>query len=152
MGLGLGIGAVAAEKKKDEGKKESKQEGKKKVQKLNPKLVAKGKVLWKSKICFTCHQTEKDDKMVRPIKAPSFVGGIWGRTEEVHVGIGGPIKKIKVDEKYFVESMKNPMAKIVKGYQPVMPPLPLTNEEIKALMEYVKSLGVPGAKKKKAKK
>ncbi len=103
--------------------------------------VELGAQLWKSKICFTCHQTEKNDTMVRPIKAPSFVGGIFGREEEVHVGIGGPIQKIKVDDAYLLESLSNPMAKIVKGYQPVMPPVPLTDQEKQALLAYIKSLG-----------
>ena len=45
-----------------------------------------------------------------------------------------------MDEKYFLESVEKPMAKIVKGAIPAMAPLPTTLEERKALLAFVKSL------------
>ena len=104
--------------------------------------IAKGKTLFQTKICFTCHQT--DPKVPSPagaaMKAPAFIGVFWGQEREVNVGIGGPLKKVKMDEEYFIESVEKPFDKILKGALPGMAPLPTTPEERQALMEYVKSL------------
>ena len=104
--------------------------------------VEKGKGLFQTKACFTCHQV--DEKTPAPaglaLKAPKFVGKFWGTEREVNVGIGGPVKKVKLDEAYFMESVEKPMDKIVKGSIPAMAPLPTTLEERKALAAYVKSL------------
>ena len=104
--------------------------------------VEKGKVLFQAKACFTCHQV--DQKIPSPaglaLNAPKFVGKFWGTEREVNVGIGGPVKKVKLDEAYFMESVEKPMDKIVKGSIPGMAPLPTTLEERKALAAYVKSL------------
>ena len=115
----------------------------------DPKLIAKGKTLFKTKICFTCHQV--DPKTPAPagaaLKAPAFMGKFWGTKRQVHDGIdpdtGKPSEKILTvvfNEAYFIESVKKPMAKIVKGSVAGMAPLPTTDEEVKALMAYVKSL------------
>ena len=113
------------------------------------KLVAKGKTLFKTKICFTCHQV--DPKTPAPagaaLKAPAFMGKFWGTKRQVHDGIdpdtGKPSEKILTvvfNEAYFIESVKKPMAKIVKGSVPGMVQQPLKDDEIKALMYYVRSL------------
>ena len=113
-------------------------------------LIAKGKVLFLSKICFTCHQT--DPAVPAPaglaLRAPKFVGEFWGAEREVALGLGGKVVKVKLDDKYFVESVKLPMAKVVKGALVPMPPPPppITDEDIAALMAYVKSLSKPGKK------
>ena len=106
-------------------------------------LIATGKALFQTKICFTCHQV--DPKIPSPagsaLKAPGFIGKFWGTEREVHVGVlGGPIEKITMNEAYFLESVEKPMAKILKGSIPGMAPLPTTLEERKALMAYVRSL------------
>lgn len=51
------------------------------------------------------------------------------------------------DEAYIRESILNPTAKVVEGFQPVMPPVPLSEEQIDALVAYAKansSLSVEG--------
>jgi cytochrome c oxidase subunit 2 len=51
------------------------------------------------------------------------------------------------DEEYLREAIQNPSAKIVEGYQPVMPPVQLTEEQVDALVAYAKansSLSVEG--------
>ena len=107
-------------------------------------LIAKGKVLFMTKICFTCHQT--DPAVPAPaglaLRAPKFVGEFWGAEREVALGFGGKVVKVKLDDKYFIESVKLPMAKVVKGALVPMPPPPppITDEDIAALMAYVKSL------------
>ncbi len=113
-------------------------------------LVAKGKVLFMTKICFTCHQT--DPAVPAPaglaLRAPKFVGEFWGAEREVALGFGGKVVKVKLDDKYFMESVKLPMAKVVKGALVPMPPPPppITDEDIAALMAYVKSLSKPETK------
>jgi mono/diheme cytochrome c family protein len=110
-------------------------------------LIAKGKVLFMTKICFTCHQT--DPAVPAPaglaLRAPKFVGEFWGAEREVALGFGGKVVKVKLDDKYFIESVKLPMAKVVKGALVPMPPPPppITDEDIAALMAYVKSLSKP---------
>ncbi len=119
--------------------------------KADDKLVTQGKTLFLTKICFTCHQT--DPAVPAPagaaLKAPKFIGDFWGKEREVHKGLGGPIVKVKLDEVYFIESIKKPFDKVVKGALAPMPPPPppITDEDIKALMAYVKSLSRPEKKK-----
>lgn len=106
-------------------------------------LIAEGKKLFMSKICFTCHQADPNIPAVtgEVMKATKFMGEFWGLEREVHDGgPGGPVIKVKLDEGYFLESVEFPMKKIVKGALPGMAPLPTTPEERKALMFYVRSL------------
>ncbi len=107
-------------------------------------LIAKGKVLFMTKTCFTCHST--DPAIPAPaglaLKAPQFFGDFWGKEREVHIGFQGPVKKVVMNEEYFVESVTNPMAKVLKGALAPMTLAPglVNNEEVLALMAYVKSL------------
>ena len=109
----------------------------------DPALIAKGKVLFMTKTCFTCHSV--DPAMPAPVgmalKAPQFIGDFWGKEREVHIGYQGPIKKVLMNEEYFIESVINPMAKVVKGALApmVLAPGLVNNEEVLALMAYVKS-------------
>ncbi|MEC8929287.1 MAG: cytochrome c [Verrucomicrobiota bacterium] len=112
-------------------------------------LVAKGKTLFMTKICFTCHQT--NPAVPAPaglaLKAPKFIGDFWGKERQVHKGIGGPLEKVKLNDKYFIESVKKPMVRVSKGaLVPMPPPPPVTDAEIKALLAYVKSLNKPANK------
>ena len=70
------------------------------------------------------------------------MGEFWGKDREVHKGFGGPIEVVRFDAAYFVESVRKPMDKVLKGAVAPMPPPPppITDENIKALMAYVKSL------------
>lgn len=114
-------------------------------------LINKGKTLFLTKICFTCHQT--DPAVPAPaglaLKAPKFIGEFWGKEREVALGFGGKIVKVKLNEEYFTESVKKPLDKVVKGALAPMPPPPppITDDDIKALMAYVKSLSKPEKKK-----
>lgn len=120
-------------------------------EKADKALIAKGKTLFLTKICFTCHQT--DPKVPAPagaaLKAPTFLGDFWGKEREVALGLGGKVVKVKLDEKYFTESIKMPLVKVVKGALAPMPPPPppITDDDIKALMAYVKSLSKAPKKK-----
>jgi len=113
-------------------------------------LITQGKTLFQTKICFTCHQV--DPAVPAPagmaLKAPTFLGDFWGKEREVHKGLGGPIIKVKLDDEYFIESLKKPLDKVVKGaLAPMPPPPPVTDDELKALLAYVKSLSEAEKKK-----
>ena len=44
------------------------------------------------------------------------------------------------DETYVHESILKPQAKVVMGFNPVMPPYNLTDKQIDAIIEYMKTL------------
>jgi len=94
----------------------------------------KGEALFKGKgVCFTCHT-----QMVPGVKplGPLFKG-LWGKEEETNKG------KVIVDEAYVFESIRKPLEKVLKGYQPVMPPVTkeqLSDDEIRLIIEYMKAL------------
>ena len=48
--------------------------------------------------------------------------------------------KVIADEAYLTESIKDPKAKVVKGFQPTMPIYPFTDEEIANIVAYIKTL------------
>ena len=110
----------------------------------DPALIAKGKILFMTKTCFTCHQT--DPAIPAPaglaLKAPQFIGDFWGKEREVHIGYLGPIQKVVMNEEYFIESVTNPLAKVLKGALApmVLAPGLVSDEETMALMAYVKSV------------
>ncbi len=112
--------------------------------------VAKGKELFQTKACFTCHQT--DPAVPSPagpaLKAPNFMGDFWGKERPLEPG--GPDDTVTFDEKYFMESVEKPMAKIAMGSLPGMAPLPTTKEERKNLAAYVKSLSKKGGTEQQA--
>mgnify|MGYP001166602841 CR=1 FL=1 len=110
----------------------------------DPALIAKGRILFMTKTCFTCHQT--DPAIPAPaglaVKSPQFIGDFWGKEREVHIGYLGPIQKVVLNEEYFIESVSQPLAKVAKGALAPMTfdPSLVNDEEILALMAYVKSL------------
>ena len=63
--------------------------------------------------------------------------GVFGRSEQMADGT-----TIVADENYIRESILEPMAKVVAGYEPVMPTYQgrIKDEEITAIIEYFKSL------------
>lgn len=94
-------------------------------------LEALGKTVYTTKACSACHTVDGKASL-----GPTFAG-LWGHKVELADG-----KKVVVDETYIRESLMEPTAKVVKGFQPVMPTMKgqITEEEIKAVIEYIKSL------------
>ncbi len=88
-----------------------------------------GAQLYKTKTCSGCHSID-GTRLV----GPSFKG-LWGRTEEFEQG-----GSLTADLAYFIESVKQPNAKTVKTYPPVMPVLPVTDIEIESIALYVQTL------------
>jgi len=94
-------------------------------------MAENGKQLFEQLACNNCH---KDDNSGR---CPSLVG-LFGK--QVALAGGG---SVKADEAYIRESILQPQAKIVAGYEPVMPTFTglVTEDQVVQLIEYVKSLG-----------
>jgi len=82
--------------------------------------------------CLGCHSEDGSTKV-----GPTFKG-IWGRS--VTVVTGGAERTVPADEAYLRRSIREPGADIVKGFPPIMPPFTLKEEELKAIMDYLKGL------------
>jgi cytochrome c oxidase subunit 2 len=97
-------------------------------------LADKGKALTSTKGCIACHSSD-GSKLV----GPSYKG-LYGREEKVVEG--GKTITVTVDDNYLRESIENPLAKVVEGYPPSMPPYKglVNEEELAAIIEYIKSL------------
>ncbi|MBK9064995.1 MAG: cytochrome c oxidase subunit II [Acidobacteria bacterium] len=92
--------------------------------------AASGEQLFVAKACNTCHRPDSS------ARAP-ILNGLFGTQVTLQDGT-----KVAADENYVRESILNPAAKIVQGYQPVMPTFKgqVTEEELIQLVNYVKTL------------
>ncbi|MBK7857531.1 MAG: c-type cytochrome [Archangiaceae bacterium] len=95
-----------------------------------PASVAIGKYVYKARGCNACHSLD-GTKVV----GPSWLG-VWGKTEKTSGG------EVTVNEAYIRESINEPKAKVVDGFQPVMPPPtpPLEEKELKSIVLFIESL------------
>ena len=93
-------------------------------------LSQAGEQLFNDLACVNCHKADNSGR------CPTLVG-VFGST--VKLADGGTVK---ADEGYIRESILNPTAKVVQGYQPVMPTFQglVTEEQVVELIAYVKSL------------
>jgi cytochrome c oxidase subunit 2 len=93
-------------------------------------VVASGADLFGALSCNTCHRTDS------AARAPQLIG-IYGR--EVTLADGA---KVTADDNYLRESILNPAAKVVAGYQPVMPTFKgqISEEQLLQLLNYIKSM------------
>jgi cytochrome c oxidase subunit 2 len=99
--------------------------------------VAAGEALFGQKACNTCHQAQGS------ALGPSLVG-VYGHPVKLQDG-----GEVIADDAYLRESILNPTAKLVAGFQPVMPTFQgqLDEEQVLQLIQYIKSLkpaGGPG--------
>jgi cytochrome c oxidase subunit 2 len=94
-------------------------------------LAENGEKLFQDLACGNCHKADGSGR------CPNLVG-LFGRNVELSDG-----HTIKADEAYIRESILRPEAKIVAGYQPLMPTFQglVTEEGVLQLVEYIKSLG-----------
>jgi cytochrome c oxidase subunit II len=92
--------------------------------------VASGDELFVAKSCNTCHRPDSS------ARAP-ILNGVFGTQASFNDGTKAP-----VNEDYIRESILNPAAKVVAGYQPVMPTFKgqISEEELIQLVNYIKSL------------
>jgi cytochrome c oxidase subunit 2 len=91
-----------------------------------------GLKLLENKGCLGCHSIDGSKKI-----GPTFKG-LYGH--EVEVLTGGRERKVVADEEYLRKAILEPSADIVEGYPNIMPKLPVTEEELKAIIEYLKGL------------
>ena len=95
--------------------------------------VVAGEKLFTELNCITCHRPDSAGR------GPVLVG-IFGRP--VKLGTGDTVV---ADEAYVRDSILNPAARVVAGYQPVMPTYQgqASEEQLIALIAYIQSLQVP---------
>jgi len=94
-------------------------------------LAENGEKLFQDLACGNCHKADGSGR------CPTLVG-LFGRNVQLTDG-----RTIKADEAYIRESILQPTAKVVAGYQPLMPTFQglVTEEGVLQLVEYIKSLG-----------
>ena len=101
--------------------------------------VENGERLFTDLACVTCHKTDSTGR------GPSLLG-VFGSTVTLADG-----RTVVADENYLRESIMNSQAKVVKGYQGIMPAFQgmVTEENLLQLIAYIKTLkpAAPEAKK-----
>ena len=91
-------------------------------------LIEQGEQLAQNQGCIGCHSLD----------GSAGVGPTWkGMVGKNEILIDG--SSVLVDDGYLKESIVNPNAKVVKGYAPIMPPAQLTEDQLDALVAYLKS-------------
>lgn len=93
-------------------------------------LVSKGSALAQAKGCAACHTIDGN-----PGVGPTWKN-LYGKTETFVDG-----STAKVDEAYLRAFIKDPRARPIKGFAQVMPQIPLADDEMDALVAYIKSHG-----------
>ena len=91
-----------------------------------------GSKLYQEKGCFACHSTDGTLRV-----GPSFKG-LFGKKEGVISG--GKGETVVVDEAFIRKFISEPNVVHIEGYPPIMPKISMTDEELTALVNYIKSL------------
>lgn len=96
-----------------------------------PKIsAARGHKLAKMSGCFACHTTDGTKKV-----GPTWKN-LYGSKVQLKNG-----KMVIADSTYIHQSIVDPTAKIVKGFQPLMPKFSyLKKAQIKSLIAYIKTI------------
>lgn len=96
-----------------------------------PNLAEGGELIYNRFLCYTCHSTDGSAG-----NGPTW-RGLFGTMERLDDGT-----EVLVDENYIRESILNPKAKVVAGYEPIMSTYQgtLKPEYIDAVIEYIKTL------------
>jgi len=92
--------------------------------------VENGERLFADLACITCHKTDSTGR------GPSLVG-LFGSAVNLADG-----RTVVADENYLRESIMNSQAKVVQGYQPIMPAFQglVSEENVMQLIAYLKTL------------
>jgi cytochrome c oxidase subunit 2 len=96
--------------------------------------IAAGEKLFQDLVCSSCHLQDAQGR------GPALAG-VFGKPVQLQGGA-----TVVADEAYLRESIVNPQAKVVAGYQPIMPTFQglVTEEQLLQLIAYVKSLSTAG--------
>lgn len=94
-------------------------------------LAWEGEKLFQDLACQSCHRGDTQGRGPR-------LDGVYGRPVLLRDG-----SSLIADEEYLRESIVNPTARIVAGFEPIMPTFQglLREEQLLALVAYIKSLG-----------
>jgi cytochrome c oxidase subunit 2 len=97
-------------------------------------LSATGEKIFAELGCATCHRSDAQGR------GPNLQG-LFGKPVQLEDG-----RTVMADENYVRECILDPGAQRVKGFQPVMPTFQglVSEEQLSALVAYVKSLSKPG--------
>lgn len=79
--------------------------------------------------CFACHSLDDVSDL-----GPSFKG-LYGRSRKMTDG-----SVVTADDAYLREAILHPSAKILEGFDDVMPEPTLTDEEVSEIIEYLKTI------------
>lgn len=93
-------------------------------------LIEQGRALAQSKGCVGCHSVDG-----APGVGPTWKG-LYGKTETFADGSTAP-----VDDAFLRHEIEDPHSRLVKGYGPLMPKMPVTEEEVAALTAYIRAQG-----------
>lgn len=93
-------------------------------------VLQQGRQLAQNYGCLACHSLDGSASL-----GPSWKG-LYGRHETLADG-----SRVRVDEAYLSESIRDPKAKLVRSYPPVMVPYTFNQDELAALLALIKSLG-----------
>ena len=98
-------------------------------------LASAGEKLFQDLACVTCHRADSG------ARGPAL-DGLFGKA--VALADGGTAT---ADETYIRESIVAPSARVVAGYQPIMPTFQglVSEEQLLQLVAYVRTLGAKGA-------
>ncbi|MES2125650.1 MAG: cytochrome c oxidase subunit II [Pseudomonadota bacterium] len=88
-----------------------------------------GQLVAQAKGCVACHSVDGTSGV-----GPSWKG-LFGRTEALEGG-----GSVVADEAYLKESITAPKARIVKGFAPIMPDTQLSDADLAALVDYIKTV------------
>jgi cytochrome c oxidase subunit 2 len=104
-------------------------------------LMEQGKTLAQSKGCVACHSLDGS-----PGVGPTWKG-LYGKTETMADG-----STALVDDAYLKDDIANPSKRVVKGFPPIMPKIDLSEDELNAVVAYIKSVSGTAAPGEKAQK
>lgn len=90
-----------------------------------------GQKLYGAKGCIACHAIDGE----RQQPCPNWLG-LYGKERLLTTG-----ETVIADEAYIANSIVNSWDQVVQGYGKTMPPYNFPDEEVQALVAYVKSLG-----------
>src|SRR5262249_19386575 len=94
-------------------------------------MASSGQKLFQYLACDTCHKTDGAGR-------GPMLEGLFGKQGELQGG-----QKVTADERYIREYILSPTAKIVAGYEPIMPNFTgqVSEEQVSQLIAYIKSIG-----------
>lgn len=93
-------------------------------------LVEQGRALAQAKGCAACHSVD----------GAAGVGPTWkGLYGHPATFVDG--STAQVDDAYLRTEIRDPQARIVKGFPPIMPKMDLTDAEVAALIAYIRAIG-----------